>query len=113
MIHSIASQYIWDNVYNYDKEFRLHIAKHPERSWSVILQQAWSMYLRDRLVKYDGGGNNYSSHKAGQHSQNHPGNGKTKGGKSSSTEANAILAVPVTLITSVPMHLVLNLDILF
>ena len=87
VIHSIASQYIWDNVYNYNKEFRLHIAKHPERSWSVILQQAWSMRFRDRLVKYEGGGNNYSSHKAGQqYSQNHSGNGKTKGGKPSSGE---------------------------
>ena len=27
----------------------MHLGKHPERSWSVILQQAWSMKLRDRL----------------------------------------------------------------
>ena len=49
IIHSIAGLYTWENVYSYDKEFRLHLAKHPERSWSVILQQAWAMKLRDRL----------------------------------------------------------------
>ena len=46
IIHSISSQYVWDNVYAYDKEFRMHVARHhPQRSWSVILQQAWSMRL--------------------------------------------------------------------
>ena len=51
VIHSISLTYIWENVYSYDKEFRLHLSKHPERNWSVILQQAWSMKLRDRLPK--------------------------------------------------------------
>ena len=27
----------------------MHLSKHPERSGSVILQQAWSMKLKDRL----------------------------------------------------------------
>ena len=45
VIHSIAGIYSWDNVYSYDKEFRLHMAKHPDRNWSIILQQAWSMKL--------------------------------------------------------------------
>ena len=49
IIHSIAQTYVWENVYAYDKDFRMHIARHPERSWAVILQQAWSMNLRDRL----------------------------------------------------------------
>ena len=49
IIHSIAGIYVWENVYSYDKEFRMHLAKHPERSWSVILQQAWSMKLCDWL----------------------------------------------------------------
>ena len=51
VIHSISLSYIWENVYSYDKEFRLHLSKHPERCWSVILQQAWSMKLRDRLPR--------------------------------------------------------------
>ena len=47
VIHSISLSYTWENVYTYDKEFRIHISKHPECSWSVILQQAWSMKLCD------------------------------------------------------------------
>ena len=49
IIHTIALAYTWDNVYTYDKEFRLHMSRNPHRSWSIILQQAWSMRLRDRL----------------------------------------------------------------
>ena len=33
----------------YDKDFRLHMAKHPTRSWAIILQQAWSVWLKDRI----------------------------------------------------------------
>ena len=43
IIHSIAQSYTWENVYAYDKEFRLHISCHPHCQWDVILQQAWSM----------------------------------------------------------------------
>ena len=46
-IHSASSTYVWDNVYAYDKEFRHHIARHPYRSWGVILE-AWTMLLKDR-----------------------------------------------------------------
>ena len=53
-IHTAATSYIWENVYNYDKEFRQHIARHPTRVWNVILQQAWTMILKDRL-RSDGG----------------------------------------------------------
>ena len=49
IIHTISTQFIWENVYNYDKDFRLHMAWHPHRNWSIILQQAWSMRLRDRV----------------------------------------------------------------
>ena len=65
IIHSIAMQYIWDNVYSYDKEFRIHMAKHhPNHSWAVILQQAWSMKLRDRLPPR--GESNYHHHSGSQ-----------------------------------------------
>ena len=33
----------------------MHISKYPERSWSVILQQAWTMRLRDRNSNSGGG----------------------------------------------------------
>ena len=48
-IHSAAMAYQWENVYSYDKEFRYHISRHPTRSWGIILQQAWTMLLKDRL----------------------------------------------------------------
>ena len=49
VIHTISSTYVWDNVYQYDKEFRMHMARNPERSWAIILQQAWSLRLKDKL----------------------------------------------------------------
>ena len=52
-IHTASTSYSWDNVYSYGKEFRTHISRHPYRSWSVILQQAWTMLLKDRLSKSD------------------------------------------------------------
>ena len=62
-------------MYAYDKEFRLHIAKHPDRNWAVILQQAWSMKLRDRIYCTDSGAshghaNNSTSNK-GNFGHNH------------------------------------------
>ena len=48
-IHSASGAYIWENMYAYDKEFRRHISRHPTHSWAIILQQAWTMLLKDRL----------------------------------------------------------------
>ena len=47
IIHTVSLSYPWENVYLYDKDFRLHMSKHPERNWSIILQQAWSLRLRE------------------------------------------------------------------
>ena len=49
VIHTSSMSYAWDNVYAYDKEFHQHISRHPSRSWAVILQQAWTMLLKDRV----------------------------------------------------------------
>ena len=38
IIHMISLTYIWDNVYLYDKDFRIHMSKNPTRSWGIILQ---------------------------------------------------------------------------
>ena len=61
-IHTAAMSYIWKNVYAYDKEFRHHILRHVEHPWNVILQQACTMLLKDRLCNDNsffqhGGGN--------------------------------------------------------
>ena len=49
LIYSASQNYIWDNVYTYDIDFCLHMSRHPEWSWAMILQQAWSFRLKDRL----------------------------------------------------------------
>ena len=59
VIHTIAMAYTWENVYTYDKEFRMHMAGNPHCSWAIILQQAWSLRLRDRI--YQGTSSNFSS----------------------------------------------------
>ena len=52
VIHTASLTYVWENVYFYDKEFRIHMSKHPQCSWAVILQQAWNLRLKDKL-KFD------------------------------------------------------------
>ena len=49
IIYTASLSFAWDNVYTYDREFRIHLSNYPQRSWSVILQQAWSMYLKDKI----------------------------------------------------------------
>ena len=49
VMHTASSTYIWDNIYTYDREFKVHLSHYPQRSWAAILQQAWSMYLKDKI----------------------------------------------------------------
>ena len=49
VIFTASMSYQWENVYTCDKEFRANLARYPDRSWAIILQQAWSMYLEDRI----------------------------------------------------------------
>ena len=49
VIHTASLTNTWENVYYYDREFRLHTSRYPQRSWSVILQQAWNLRLKDRI----------------------------------------------------------------
>ena len=53
VIHTISSSYSWENVYQYDKDFRIHMSCNPEPSLSIILQQAWSLYLKDKINHSD------------------------------------------------------------
>ena len=69
VIHTISQSYTWENVYQYDKDFHIHMACNPGRNWGVILQQAWSLHLRDRIanqfqVQGQGGSSssNYNNH---------------------------------------------------
>ena len=49
IIQTAAKSYAWENVYLYDCEFRRYMERHPSRSWGIILQQAWTMFLKDRV----------------------------------------------------------------
>ena len=50
IICTASASFVWENVYNYDKEFRQHLSMFPNRSWAIILQQAWSLCLKDRIT---------------------------------------------------------------
>ena len=72
LIYTASLSFTWDNVYRYDREFRMHLSNYPQRNWSVILQQAWSLYLKDRINvgnchmtnnKSPGGGQQHSNKK--------------------------------------------------
>ena len=49
LIHTAAQEFIWPNVYQYDKDFRIHMAAFPSRSWAIILLQAWTIRLREKI----------------------------------------------------------------
>ena len=56
IIHTASMSYYWDNVYGYDKDFRLHMSEFPSRCWSVILQQAWALRLKDKIRQHNDSG---------------------------------------------------------
>ena len=49
IIHEAALEYPWENVYSYDREFRIHMSKYPTRNWGLILQQAWTLKMRQQV----------------------------------------------------------------
>ena len=55
VISTASLTYQWENVYMYDRDFRMHISRHPEHSWGVNLHQSWAMRLKDRLTNNVGG----------------------------------------------------------
>ena len=55
LIHTASQSFTWKNVYMYDKDFRLHMSQHPQRCWSIILQQAWAVQLKDKVRQAQGG----------------------------------------------------------
>ena len=52
LIYTASLSFTWDNVYRYDKEFHLHMSNFPHHNWGMILQQAWSVYLKDRVTRF-------------------------------------------------------------
>ena len=47
VIETVAAMFQWENVYRYDKEFRLHMSQFPECNWGIILQQAWTLGMKN------------------------------------------------------------------
>ena len=68
VIHTISMVYVWDNVYLYDKDFRIHMGRNPEWNWSMILQKTCTLRLRDRIQGSTHGG--FSSPGQGQSPKN-------------------------------------------
>ena len=64
IIHTASLSFNWENVYTYDCEFHVHMSKNPRRNWGVILQQAYTMYIKDRQQPTSSGGNRYESSQA-------------------------------------------------
>ena len=63
IIHTAAQTYQWENVYLYNKDFRIHLSNHPTRSWAIILQQSWTLCMKDKVRNGGFSGNNYHGHK--------------------------------------------------
>ena len=68
-IQATSLHYAWDNVYRYDREFRVHISKNPDRTWAVTLQKAWNMFIKDRTNR-SGNFNHYQNKRDGQNNAN-------------------------------------------
>ena len=49
IIQTASQTFVWDNIYRYDKDFRIHISNHPDRTWSTILQLSWSLRLKEKI----------------------------------------------------------------
>ena len=43
LISTAVLTFSWENVYTYDRDFRRHMSCHLNRSWAIILQQAWTV----------------------------------------------------------------------
>lgn len=55
LIRDGANDYIWDNVYDYDIEFREHMDEHPDRMWSEMLVKEWARRVKIHLNQRPGG----------------------------------------------------------
>lgn len=57
-IRDAANTYIWENVFDYDVEFRLHMARcKGNRSWSAKLEYEYSRYMKNLIqFRHDGQG---------------------------------------------------------
>ena len=50
IIHDASLSFPWENVYAYDRDFRMHISQNVGRSWAMILNQAWTFYMKEKSI---------------------------------------------------------------
>ena len=74
IIHTTSLSYVWDNVYAYDMDFRMHMSRHPQHNWGIILNLAWQTRLKEKLN--NSSRNNYHNQREGNLSNPAKGNGK-------------------------------------
>lgn len=48
-IRTATSTFIWDNVYNYESNFRYLMKDYPTCNWGTVYQQGWSLYFKQKL----------------------------------------------------------------
>ena len=52
-IHEAAVSFLWDNVYEYDTEFRELMSRNPQHNWGVIYHNGRMIKLREHPPKKD------------------------------------------------------------
>ena len=57
IIYSASLMFVWSNIYAYDISFRMHISENLGRNCGIILQQVWTMRLRERISQTSSKGN--------------------------------------------------------
>ena len=83
MINTAASEYVRENVYNYDITFRHLMAFNPSRSWAVTYNQMWNLSMKEPIPKNFGqksGFNHYPNSFQGK-STSRSGNGNSSGSR--------------------------------
>ena len=66
MIQTATFSYAWENVALYDREFRRHMERYPDHICGVILQQAWTMFLKDRVNGTPSNSNKFNNNHVGE-----------------------------------------------
>ena len=66
-IHVAAAAYAWENVYKYDKKFRLLMAAKPYRSWAKTYTHMWNLCLTEPINRnYNNFGGSSANHYNGR-----------------------------------------------
>ena len=79
IIHTAATSFVWDNVYNYDVTFRHLMEFNPMRSWGTTYTQMWNLALKEPLMKNGFNRNSGSANFGGSSTSHNNESGNKKG----------------------------------